>query len=73
MRGELPVRIGRLDGPAAAALLWSRLFAGLQNPEFLAVFYFCVLGLLLTACVLIQSVPDFGDMQGTSGLMENGF
>jgi hypothetical protein len=61
MRGELPVRIGRLESAAAAALLWSRLSAELQKPDFLAVFYFCVLGLLLTAC-LIQWVPDFGDM-----------
>jgi hypothetical protein len=60
MRSELPVRIGRLDGRAAAALLWSRLSAELNNPDFLAVFYFCVIGLLLTACIM-QSGLDYGD------------
>jgi hypothetical protein len=57
MRGELPIPAARFDDRTAIVALWAKLSAALNNSNFLAVFYFCAIGLLLTAC-LIRAFPD---------------
>lgn len=59
MRGELPIRASRFDDRVISSPVWSLIAQILSNDNFRVVFYFCTIGLLLSACV-IRAFPDYG-------------
>ncbi len=62
MRGELSIPTPTLEirnRRKTADTRWSRFLTEITRPDFLAVVYFCIIGLLVTAC-LIQLSPDIG-------------
>ena len=62
MRGELSIPALRLgNGKAAKETSWSRFLSQITRPDFVAVIYLCLIGLLLTACA-VQLVPNFGEL-----------
>ena len=62
MRGELSIPTLRLGNRRKAKETPpSRFLSEITKPDFLAVVYFCIIGLLIAAC-FIQLVPDFGEL-----------
>ncbi len=62
MKGELSIPTLRIRNRGKAAETpWSQVLSAITKPDFLAVFYFCVIGLLVAAC-FIQLVPNFGEL-----------
>ena len=62
MKGELSIPTLRLGNRRKATETpWSRFLSEIIKPDFLAVVYFCIIGLLIAAC-LIQLVPNFGEL-----------
>jgi len=60
MRGELSIPTITI-GNRRKAKPRSRFLSEITKPDFLAVFYFCIIGLLIAAC-FIQLVPNFGEL-----------
>ena len=62
MKGELSIPTIRLGNPGKAKETpWSRFLSEITKPDFLAVVYFCIIGVLISAC-FIQLVPNFGEL-----------
>jgi hypothetical protein len=62
MRGELSIPTLTLGNRRKAKETpRSRFLSEITKPDFLAVVYFCIIGLLIAAC-FIQLVPDFGEL-----------
>jgi hypothetical protein len=62
MKGELSIPTARFNNPKKAKeTMWSRFPSEITKSGFLAVVYFCIIGLLITAC-FIQLVPNFGEL-----------
>jgi hypothetical protein len=62
MRGELSIPTTRFANRSKAKTTrWSRMVSRIATPDFLAVIYFCIIGLLIAAC-FIQLVPNFGEL-----------
>lgn len=61
-RGELSIPTLAIGTPRKTAeTRWSRFLSEVAKPDFLAVVYFCIIGLLIAAC-FIQLVPNFGEL-----------
>ncbi len=61
MRGELSIPTIPIGNRRKAHPRWSRFLSEITKPDFLAVVYFCIIGLLIAAC-FIQLVPNFGEL-----------
>lgn len=61
MRGELSVPTITIGIRSKAKAPRSRFLSEITRPDFLAVVYFCIIGLLIAAC-FIQLVPNFGEL-----------
>lgn len=61
MRGELSVPTITIGNRRKAKAPRSRFLSEITRPDFLAVVYFCIIGLLIAGCV-IQLVPNFGEL-----------
>jgi hypothetical protein len=64
VRGDRPISGEQLYDRTPAQAWRSRLLAEINNPNLLAIVFFCAIGLLLTA-VFIQSFPNLGEMAET--------
>jgi hypothetical protein len=65
MRAELSLPATRLNNRSEAAeSACSRISAKIFTADFVWVLYLCVIGLMITACFIMQ-FPDFGEMSGT--------
>ncbi len=63
MRGELRPIAARSDrGTSAARIGWWWVSAAISNPDLQTVFFFCTIGLLATANMILR-FPDFGLME----------
>jgi hypothetical protein len=45
--------------PKPVRTKWSRFVAAVTNPDLIAVFFFCTIGLLITVNIVLR-FPDFG-------------
>ena len=61
MRGELSIPTITIVNRTKAGTPRSRFLSEITRPDFLAVVYFCIVGLLIAACC-IQLVPNFGEL-----------
>jgi len=62
MKGELSIpTVGVGNRRKVKETPWSRMVSEITKPDFLAVVYFCIIGLLIAAC-FIQLVPNFGEL-----------
>jgi hypothetical protein len=62
LKGELSIPTLRLSNRRKVKeTRWSRMVSEITKPDFLAVVYFCIIGLLIAAC-FIQLIPNFGEL-----------
>ena len=61
MRGELSAPTITISNRSKAKKSRSRFLSEVTRPDFLAVVYVCIIGLLITAC-LVQLTPNFGEL-----------